>query len=449
VAVTARAHEGKLPLPARKSGSAAAGAQRSPWHTLQRQVGNARLVRALQMQRAPLAAPTIFRQPVEHENDQYECVIRQFCDAPVPAAPGAGIIGKVNEQCRRETGYGDSAPDIEPTQWECQPPEKTLQLVLEEIDDVERQQAESRKQYESGGGRGDVEEVLEHLRQRHEKLIDSGWRLCTAMKTPDECRRIPAFHFKGNVQVAGATVPAAAVVAAAAALYIATQTLLSLTMRDPRTRERVNDAGETLTWPPLIPIPFNEDDYKDKEPETAPAPERARPVEPSKAQPAPPEPEPVPVGPSPVPVPPRPDDDDQPRRRCTVQQVEPKFGRYPCHSDFAKTFSGTRREFLVTDPQGIGVSFDAKRGNVLYEVKTGYGWMLNQNLGPDMQRRKDEVIERFHEQAAYQVMVATRCGYELDWYFNSESVAKFFESLLEPPVRWKIFDCDKDSDHTW
>ena len=145
-----------------------------------------------------------------------------------------------------------------------------------------------------------------------------------------------------------------------------------------------------------------------------------------------------------------PDEEEPRRRRCTVEEVDPRFGRSPCHSDFAMTFSGTRREFRVTEPGGIATVFDAKRGPILYEVKTGYGWVLNQNLGPEMEQRRNEVINRFQEQAAVQLFIATRCGYELDWYFNSRSVAEFFDPLIAPmPVRWRPYNCDTDSDHTW
>jgi hypothetical protein len=159
-----------------------------------------------------------------------------------------------------------------------------------------------------------------------------------------------------------------------------------------------------------------------------------------------PEPRPGPrIEPFPIP-----ETDEDRRKGCTVEEVEPSFGRYPCHSDFAKTFSGTRREFLVTEPNGISVTFDAKRGPILYEVKTGYGWILNKKLSPEMEKRKAEVIERFQNQHAQQFYVAARCGYELDWYFNNEHVATFFDSLIAPtPVKWKPYDCDTDSDHTW
>jgi hypothetical protein len=146
---------------------------------------------------------------------------------------------------------------------------------------------------------------------------------------------------------------------------------------------------------------------------------------------------------------PRPDEERPRRRRCTVEEIEPKFGRTPCHSDFAKTFSGTRREFRVTEPDGGSVDFDAKRGENLYEVKTGYGWMTNPNLDPIWQQRRREVLEDFLEQSGAQLYIAHKCDYHLDWYFNSRSVAEYFQSLLEPPVKWKSYNCDTDSDHTW
>jgi hypothetical protein len=161
-------------------------------------------------------------------------------------------------------------------------------------------------------------------------------------------------------------------------------------------------------------------------------------------------PSPKPDAPPYAPPLPVPDEDEETRRRgCTVTQIEPKFGRYPCHSDFAKTFSGTRREFRVTNRQGIFVDYDAKRGRVLYEVKTGYEWVLNPHLGPDMRKRRAEVIDRFQEQAGLQLFIATQCGFVLDWYFNKEKVAEYFQSLVEPKAKWKPYDCDKDSDHTW
>lgn len=157
--------------------------------------------------------------------------------------------------------------------------------------------------------------------------------------------------------------------------------------------------------------------------------------------------EPVPH-PHPHPVP-DPGEDERRKRKCSLEEIEPKFGRVPCHSDFAKTFSGTRREFRVTDPSGAAVDFDAKRGSILYEVKTGYGWVVNPNLSPEWRERRAQVIERFQNQAQAQLAIALRCGFELDWYFNSEAVAKYFDSLVQPPVKWKSFNCDKDSDHTW
>src|ERR1019366_6322851 len=169
---------------------------------------------------------------------------------------------------------------------------------------------------------------------------------------------------------------------------------------------------------PLVPEPLGPR-FPPFEPEPRPAPEPEARLEP---EPRPEE--------RMDPFSPRVPDEEEPRRRrCTVEEVDPRFGRSPCHSDFAMTFSGTRREFRVTEPGGIATVFDAKQGPILYEVKTGYGWVLNQNLGPEMEQRRNEVINRFQEQAGVQLFIATRCGYELDWYFNSRSVAEFFDPL--------------------
>jgi hypothetical protein len=55
----------------------------------------------------------------------------------------------------------------------------------------------------------------------------------------------------------------------------------------------------------------------------------------------------------------------------------------------------------------------------------------------------------FLEQSGAQLYIAHKCDYHLDWYFNSRSVAEYFQSLVEPPVKWKSYNCDTDSDHTW
>jgi hypothetical protein len=386
----------------------------------------------------------VFRQPAtdvsaETVNDQWACVIRNLCDAPIDA--GERPIKKVNDQCRSETDYPEDAPDVEPTQSQCQLPEVSLQEALDEIDKLDRE-IES---VETSGGRGDWQEYAAGLRAHRNEIRDKAWSLCVMMKTPDECRRLhPAFEFKGATLVANALVAeelAAAVVLGVGALLIIRQQLLSEQMRNPQAREAVRELGETMTWPTPAPIPLSDETEEQREARLKRTP-TADPTTSTESQPTP-ERRTDPF------VPTAPEEDEPYRRRCSVEEVDPMFGRYPCHSDFAKTFSGSRREFLVTTPEGFGIRFDAKRGETLYEVKTGYGWMLNPKLTPEMKERRERVLEDFHDQAFKQFLVSLRCGYDLVWYFNSKKVAEYFNSLLEPDVKGKKFDCKKDSDHTW
>jgi hypothetical protein len=138
---------------------------------------------------------------------------------------------------------------------------------------------------------------------------------------------------------------------------------------------------------------------------------------------------------------------------CRIESIAMQFGRVPCHADFARTFSGVRREFRVKPPDAAPVDFDARdRAGTLYEVKTGYGWLTNPNLRSPWRERRAAVIERFQEQAMNQHIVAERCGYPLVWYFNQPSVAEYFNRELLLPwvdVRGRAFHCQRDSDHTW
>jgi hypothetical protein len=144
------------------------------------------------------------------------------------------------------------------------------------------------------------------------------------------------------------------------------------------------------------------------------------------------------------------DEDDDTSRKCRAEWIEPKFGRYPCHSDYAKLFSGTRLEYRVTTPQGLSADFDAVRGDVLIEVKTGYEWMLNRNLGPDMQERRRQTMDRFMEQSIRQLLIGMECDYDVVWYFNSRPLAEMMAmELPHVEVRWRPFNCDTDSDGTW
>ena len=76
--------------------------------------------------------------------------------------------------------------------------------------------------------------------------------------------------------------------------------------------------------------------------------------------------------------------------------------------------------------RSLSVDFDAKRGPSLFEVKTGYEWVLNENPTDTWRISKQLVIARFTEQAISQMEIADECDYQLYWYFNNERVAKFF-----------------------
>ena len=176
---------------------------------------------------------------------------------------------------------------------------------------------------------------------------------------------------------------------------------------------------------------------------------------------------PVPAGvpdPDPDPDPPRPDPDDpdpkQNDRGCKVETIAMQFGRYPCHGAFAASLSGVGREIRVTPPGSKkGVDFDAMdHGKRLYEVKTGYGWMVRvaQNKQPiPKEKRLDrikfnqkwlKIKQRFQTQAATQQAVASKCGYPLTWYFNDKAVRDYFDPLIQPRTVYQQFKCDKDSD---
>ncbi len=128
---------------------------------------------------------------------------------------------------------------------------------------------------------------------------------------------------------------------------------------------------------------------------------------------------------------------------CEIEPIAQQFGRYPCHADFARSLSGVSREFRITTPDGLSADFDAMDwGGALYEVKTGYRWVpFTTN-----DQARQAVIRRFVEQSEHQMEVAKRCHRTLDWYFNDEQAADFFDGLVQPPVRYVPFDCNQDSD---
>lgn len=132
---------------------------------------------------------------------------------------------------------------------------------------------------------------------------------------------------------------------------------------------------------------------------------------------------------------------------CQIEPIAMKFGRYPCHARFAAHVSGVGREVRVITPEGDSVDFDGiDWGQTLYEVKTGYRWLLSTH--PAMQARIREVTNRFIDQSDEQYYVADRCGLGLRWVFNEKGVADYFTNTvpIQPPVDYEAFDCKVDSD---
>ena len=146
-------------------------------------------------------------------------------------------------------------------------------------------------------------------------------------------------------------------------------------------------------------------------------------------------------------------DEETRRGVCSYASVSQQFGRYPCHAAYATMLSGVSREVRVRTPENDYADFDAlDHGGTLYEVKTGYRWMVF--MGSNEARA--EIIQRFYNQATEQLIIAARCGHPLLWYFNDPYVASFFgaenapypeylEAPMPVPVWYVPFDCDQDS----
>ena len=138
-----------------------------------------------------------------------------------------------------------------------------------------------------------------------------------------------------------------------------------------------------------------------------------------------------------------PDIEEEDERGCTYTVIGQQFGRYYCHARFAQALSGVPREVLVSPPRGEPKSFDAiDHGGTLYEVKTGYRWVVFNPNHPG----RDEVIDRFRRQAREQLDVARQCGKPLKWYFNESPVRNFFDERIEPETVYRSFRCNVDSD---
>jgi len=132
------------------------------------------------------------------------------------------------------------------------------------------------------------------------------------------------------------------------------------------------------------------------------------------------------------------------RRGCLVEPVAQQFGRHFCHAAYARRLSGVSREVRVETPDGLTRTFDGLgAGGILYEVKTGYRFLLN--TSPSTYQRRLGVLHRWIEQSEDQAEIARRCGYRLEWHLNERAVADLVDGLLQVPVYYTPFDCDVDS----
>ena len=140
-----------------------------------------------------------------------------------------------------------------------------------------------------------------------------------------------------------------------------------------------------------------------------------------------------------------PDVDVEPEERqgCRAFAVVQRGGN-SCHDTFATAVSGQAREWGVVTPEGAYASFDGYgRDGVLYEIKTGYRYLLS--IAETTRTLRQRTIGEFVDQAQHQLFVATRCGYTLVWVFNDAAVAQMVDGIIEPQVEARPFSCDRDA----
>jgi hypothetical protein len=223
------------------------------------------------------------------------------------------------------------------------------------------------------------------------------------------------------------------------ALVLAAALLVMVLTNDPkkkyfdqlaRSTRRLGELGKRFAPPEPVPPPAlpkpEAKPFPAPEPKPAPAP-APRPAKGPKADPI-------------LPPVKRPDPDtDEDRRKGCRGYASAQRGGNNCHDDYAFKISGTTRDYDVMTPDGLVASYDGRAHSpTLYEVKTGYGFLL----GPDSPR-KQQAIARMQEQAANQQLVADRCGYDLIWFFNEKAVAELMSGLIQPRVRHVKFKCTK------
>ncbi|MEP6861374.1 MAG: hypothetical protein ABJE66_12170 [Deltaproteobacteria bacterium] len=127
------------------------------------------------------------------------------------------------------------------------------------------------------------------------------------------------------------------------------------------------------------------------------------------------------------------------KRGCFAEWVAREGGN-TCHDMCAQSISGVPLEYQVTTPEGLSVSFDAvDLATTLYEVKTGYRYMLNRSPDAHLADQQKKTREGWLAQSQQQLLVANRCGYPLVWSFNEPDVAEYAAGLIEPLT--EAIDC--------
>lgn len=136
------------------------------------------------------------------------------------------------------------------------------------------------------------------------------------------------------------------------------------------------------------------------------------------------------------------DFEEETSSRCTGKAIAQRGG-HTCHDQFATFVSGVTREWAVQTPEGLYETYDAlARDRTLYEVKTGYRFLLS--TAESTRALREHTIHKFVDQSQSQFAVATRCGYQLVWMFNDRDVATLVNSHIQPTVLAKDFPCDQD-----
>ena len=136
------------------------------------------------------------------------------------------------------------------------------------------------------------------------------------------------------------------------------------------------------------------------------------------------------------------DFDEDEQRDCRATAIAQRGGN-TCHDQFATSVSGVTREWSVQTPEGMYSTYDALgRDRMLYEVKTGYRFLLN--TSPTTYALRERTIHDFIDQSQNQLAVAMRCDYPLVWVFNDSDVADFVDGFIQPRVTFVTFKCDED-----